>query len=197
MNIKISLIKAAQSAPVTNVGLRTVLTLIVIAIILLSVYGMFRGWRKKNRAGLAPIQTAAPHGANAISPKVAARFAGTTTSGNWLDRITNYELGTPRGIDFQVFDQGMFFTDSQEFNLWINKDQITQVRTGRGIAGDVVEKDGMLIITWQLGETHLDTGVRVSRHADHELIVMALNSFPNAGSLPKNLDKGIDMGAGA
>ena len=197
MGIKISLIKAAQSAPVTNVGLRTVLTLLVIAVILLSVYGMLRGWRKKNRTGLAPIQTAVPSGANAITPKVAARFAGTTSAGNWLDRITNDELGTPRGIDFQVFDQGIFFTDSQDFNLWVNKDQISKVRTDRGIAGDVVEKDGMLIFTWQLGETLLDTGVRVSRHADHELIVMALNSFPNAGTLPKNTETGIDMGAGA
>lgn len=197
MNIKISLFKAAQSAPVTNVGLRTLLTLVVIAIILLSVYGMFRGWRKKFKANLAPIQNDIPAGANAISPKVAARFAGTTTANNWLDRITNYELGTPRGIDFQVFDQGIYFTDTQEFKLWISKEQISQVRTGRGIAGDVVEKDGMLIFTWQLGETLLDTGVRVSRHADHELIVTALNSFPNAGTLPKNADTGIDMGAGA
>ena len=158
---------------------------------------MVRGWRKKFRADLAPIQTQVPIGANVISPKVAARFAGTTTSGNWLDRVTNQELGTPRGIDFQVFDQGVFFTDGQDFNLWLSKDQISQVRTGRGIAGDVVEKEGMLIFTWQLGDSLLDTGVRVSRHADHELIVMALNSFPNSGSLPKNLAKGIDMGAGA
>lgn len=174
------LIKLAQSAPVTNVPLRTALTLIVIAVILLSVYGMARGWRKKFRANLAPISTEVPAGANQISPKVAARFAGTTTAGNWLDRITNQELGTPRGIELQVFDQGVFLTDDDEFKLWISKTQISKVATGQGIAGDVVEKSGMLIFTWQLGETLVDTGVRVSRHSDHELIVMALANFPGS-----------------
>lgn len=185
------LFKFAQSAPVTNVPLRTVLTLIVVAAILLSVLGMARGWRKNLRAELAQIDTQVPTGANQISPKVAARFAGTTTAGNWLDRITNQELGTPRGVDLQVFDQGIFITDDTNFQLWIAKSQISKVATGQGIAGDVVEKSGMLIFTWQLGDTLLDTGVRVSRHSDHELIVLALANFPGSDlSQSANFDRG-------
>lgn len=185
------LLKLAQSAPVTNVPLRTVLTLIVVAAILLSVLGMARGWRKNLRTDLAQIDTQVPTGANQISPKVAARFAGTTTAGNWLDRITNQELGTPRGVDLQIFDQGIFITDDTNFQLWIAKSQISKVATGQGIAGDVVEKSGMLIFTWRLGDTHLDTGVRVSRHSDHELIVLALANFPGSDlSQSTNFDRG-------
>lgn len=193
------LIKLGQSAPVTNVGLRTLLTLLVIGAIVLSIYGMSRGWGKKIRKDFPAIQTAIPSGVNAISPKVGGRFAGTTTAGNWLDRVTNYELGTPRGIDLQIFDQGIFITDETEFDLWIPKSQISKVGTDLGIAGDVVEKNGMLIFTWQLGDTNLDTGVRVSRHGDHELIVKALQSYPGSnltqGTLPTT--ETFNGGAGA
>ncbi len=180
MQLTSALIHLQESAPVTNVGQRTLLTLLVVAVILLSVFGMARGWRRKTRSDLSPINTQVPTEALAISTKVSARFAGTTTAGNWLDRVTNYELGTPRGIDIQVFNLGVFMTDDSGFNLWIPKSQILNVTTGQGIAGDVVEKNGMLIFTWQLGDTALDTGVRVSRHSDHELIVTALQNFPSS-----------------
>jgi hypothetical protein len=55
--------------------------------------------------------------------------------------------------------------------LWLPKQDIVAVRTGRGIAGDVVEPDGMIIVSWTLGDTTLDSGIRVSRNADHEQVL--------------------------
>ena len=50
------------------------------------------------------------------------------------------------------------------------------------IAGDVVDQAGMLKFTWHLGDLLVDTGVRVNRHLDHELIVEALQTFPSAAA---------------
>lgn len=189
--INFSNVKAASSAPVTNIGERTLLTLAMLAIIALSFLGMRRGWRNKSKREVAPIKTQIPAGATKVTEKVQARFAGTTTTGNWLDRITNYELGTPRGIQLQIFDQGIYLSDELNFNLWIPKSDIQSVGTKRGIAGDVVDKAGMIIFNWLLGDLSVDTGVRVARHADHELIVKALQSFPSASATQES------MGAGA
>lgn len=160
---------------------RTLLTLAVVATIALSFLGMWIGWRRKQNREVAPIQTALPTGSKELTEPVLARFAGSTTSGNWLDRVTNYGLGTPRGITFQIFETGIFIQDEHQpetFKLWIPKSDIQSSITKRGIAGDVVEKNGMIIVTWKLGDLLLDTGVRVSRHADHELIVNELRNFP-------------------
>lgn len=183
---------AAQSAEVTNIGQRTLLTLLMIAIIGLSFLGMRKGWRNRAKLELAEVNKEKPENVSAISPSVDARFAGTTIAGKWLDRITGQGLGTPRSVTLQIFNEGIFVTDEGDFNLWIDKSAITSVDSKRGIAGDVVEKVGMLIFTWQLGELQLDSGIRVNRHADHELIVKALQNFPRAANFTE-----LEMGAGA
>lgn len=172
------MIHSATSAPVTDIPQRTLLTLLVIGVIALAFFAMRKGWQNKSKRKVDQISTAIPNGAVAISTSVDARFAGSTTSGNWLDRITDQNLGTPRGISLQVFQEGLFMTDLGDFNLWISIESIKKIKTGQGIAGDVVEKNGMLLITWQLGDLAIDTGVRVNRHLDHELIVSAVQNFP-------------------
>jgi hypothetical protein len=187
------LVSAAESAPVTEIGKRTLLTLIMFAIIGLSFWGMRIGWRNRARREVAPPITELPIGIKQVTEPVAARFAGTTISGNWLDRITNFDLGTPRGIDLQIFEEGIYLSDQTNFKLWLAKNSITNIKTSRGIAGDVVEKDGMLIITWQLGELLVDSGIRVSRHADHELIVKALDHYPSLQQ-QNNLSPTVEVG---
>lgn len=173
-----ALIQTASSAPVTNWPARIGLVLLLAAIFVLALFGMRHGWRARGKREIAQIETLIPPNCNSISAKVAARFSGTTTAGNWLDRITNQRLGTPRGVFIEIFKEGIFITDDSSFHLWIGQEHIQAISTGRGIAGDVVEKNGLLKITWQLGDLAVDTGVRVNRHSDHELIVNAVKNFP-------------------
>ena len=159
-----------HSAPITQVTSRTILTFVVLVIIALAIWGLRRAWLGKAAefAALPAPATAVPTNATALTPAYPARFAGTTVTGQWLRRVTVHSLGTPRGISVSVYREGIYLTDDADFKLWLSCDHITGIRTGRGIAGDVVEPDGMVIITWQLGEQLLDTGLRLNRHEDHE-----------------------------
>ena len=185
MNFAESLAIAVQeqphSAPVTNVGPRIAFTLLTLAVIALAVFGMRRSWLAKSRkhADLPAPASTVPTGAMLLTGPFAARFAGTTINGAWLDRVVVHGLGTPRSIEIAVYNTGVWLTDSQDFGLWIDRDTIAHVRTARGLAGDVVEPDGMLIVTWSLGDRILDSGIRVTRHSDHQDIAEELFSFTN------------------
>ena len=164
-----------HSAQVTQWGPRLAFTFLTLLVIGLAVLGMRRGWNGKARkfAPLSAPESDIPADAQLLCGPFEARFAGTTTHGNWLDRVTVHGLGTPRGVAVSLFQDGLWLTDSDEFSLWIPKAAITNVATSRGLAGDVVEPDGMIIIEWALAQTAesqvmaLDSGIRITRHDDH------------------------------
>lgn len=164
-----------HSAPVTQWGPRLAFTFLTLLIIALAVVGMRRGWKGKAKkfAELVAPESALPTDAHLLCGPLEARFAGTTTHGNWLDRVTVFDLGTPRGVAVSLYQEGLWLTDSDTFSLWIPKSAITKITTSRGLAGDVVEPDGMIIIEWALAQTAesqvmaLDSGIRIARHDDH------------------------------
>jgi len=168
-----------HSAPVTHVGPRLVFTLVTIVVIALAVWGMRRSWAKKalQFAHLPAPQTQVPTDVEWMAGPVEARFGGTTTTGQWLNRVVTHDLGTPRGVQVSVSSQGLWLTDDTDFHLWLPTQDIVAVRTGRGIAGDVVEPDGMIIVSWTLGDTTLDSGIRISRNADHEAVLNELSKL--------------------
>ena len=171
-----------HSAPITQVGTRTLLTLAMLAAIALAFFGMRRAWlgKEKKFAHLPAPETTVPSGAVALGEPALARFAGTTSAGNWLDRVVVHGLGTPRAIEFQVFDSGLSITDGNDYSLWIPKSKISGIKTGRGLAGDVVEPDGMFLVTWALGSDSLDSGIRIERHSEHERIAQLLSGFKSS-----------------
>jgi hypothetical protein len=163
---------------------RIIFTLVVIAIIGLAVWGMRQAWlgKAKKFAHLPEPQASAPANSVAVTQAFEARFAGSTVSGQWLNRITVHALGTPRGVVASVHSDGILIKDDGDFSLWLPKSDLTEVRAGRGIAGDVVEPEGMVILTWTLGDQSVDTGLRVNRNSDHEEFLKAASDLVNGVS---------------
>ena len=166
-----------HSRPITSIGPRALFTVVTLVAISLAFAGMRLGWvRTARRFSFLPKpESAVPSDAKLALSPVAARLAGTTLAGKWLERVNTYDLCTPRAVEVGVYDIGVFITDSEEFNLWIPQLQISAIARSRGIAGDVVEPEGLIVLTWQLGDTYLDTGIRVQRHSDHEKTFEALS----------------------
>jgi len=173
-----------HSAPITHVTSRIILTLTVIVVVAFALWGMRRGWLgKAKQFDDLPVPMKAPATLSVpITENFEARFAGSTISGKWLQRITVHDLGTPRSVVASVHNSGILVTDEADFRLWISRDSISHIRTGRGIAGDVVEPDGMTIITWTLGDQLIDSGIRIARHGDHEIFLKAAIELVNGVS---------------
>jgi len=163
---------------------RIIFTLAVIAIIGLAIWGMRRAWlgKAKKFSHLPAPESTVPANSIAVTDAFESRFAGSTVSGQWLNRITVHALGTPRGVVASVNSDGIFIKDDADFSLWLPKADLTAVRTGRGIAGDVVEPQGMVILTWTLGDQSIDTGLRINRNSDHEEFLKSARELVNGVS---------------
>jgi len=172
-------IPTAQSAPITHIAQRSILVAVVFFTIGMAFIGMRSAWRSKSRrfADLPPPLRLADDQSLLVVGPVEGRFAGTTTAGNWLDRVTVHNLGLPQSITVSVYDSGLQLRGTSDFALWIPRADIHGVRTARGLAGDVVEPEGMIIVTWRLGYHDIDSGIRVSRHSDHASVLAALTAL--------------------
>ncbi|MEE2523367.1 hypothetical protein V1639_09860 [Pseudarthrobacter sp. J75] len=161
--------------------------LITLALIVVAFALIGMGWRNRLRrqadVGLLPELPSAPG-----APVVAAegQYVSTTTSGDWLDRIAAHGLGIRTNAELAVYPHGVVFDRSGASPLYIPAGSLTGVRQDSGMAGKFVEKDGLLILSWQHGDRGLDTGFRTRRAADKEILFDALqeliSSAPSAGA---------------
>lgn len=56
-------------------------------------------------------------------------------------------------------------------DLTIPAGSLAEITSGPGMAGKFVGGDGLLILRWRLGDQLLDTGLRLQRRADHDLLL--------------------------
>ena len=156
-----------EQAPVTNVPLRILLVLLVIAVVALVLWGMWRGW-KGRQARQSDIPAPAATGPDDIDVAlmVAGQFLGSARHGDWLDRIAVHDLGVRSRARACVSAAGVWFDRDGARSVFIPADALRDVRVDRGIAGVVRERDGVIVVTWQLGATQIDTGFRADDQED-------------------------------
>ena len=160
------------SAPVTDWPERIGLTLGVIALIGV-VLGLMRwGWVRRGRrqSDIDPLPAVPeiPGTPGEGAPRdsvdirgVSARYLGATRSGDWLDRIVVHGLGVPSSAEVTVGSQGVWVLRSGAPDIFAAATDVVAARHDRGIAGRVLETDGVLVITWRHGGQHIDLGLRV------------------------------------
>jgi len=148
---------AAQSQEVTALPERLALTAVVLAVTLLAVWGMWRSWRRRAAQEL-PMQ-AVPTG-YVPALEVAGRYVGTSPADDWMRRVVAGGLGAPGNATADVSAQGVRIERIGEPVVFIGADQVVDVQLGRGVAGQVAEKDGLVLWFWDAGESTLQTGFR-------------------------------------
>ena len=174
-------ILAAESAPVTAWGPRVLLTVVVLTVIGLGIWGMRHGWRARaERQADIPAPIAPPVGADA-GAGVAGQYVATTTAGDLLDRIVVHGLGNRGRADLYVRTEGVLVDRVGEPALWIPKESLRAVRLGSGQAQKAFEAGGLILITWLLGDREVDTGFRADDADQHLATASTLSSMiPNA-----------------
>jgi hypothetical protein len=125
------------------------------------------GWRNRRRrqADVESLPALPAQLAPAIA-EAEGQYVTTTTAGDWLDRIVVHGLGIRANAVLQAHPEGALFDRTGAGPLFIPASKLTGIRLDSGMAGKFVEKDGLLILSWMLGDKELDTGFRTRRAED-------------------------------
>ncbi|GAA1976616.1 DUF4381 domain-containing protein [Kitasatospora viridis] len=142
------------------------------------VYWLMRqgwNWRRTLQSDL-PDLPAVPAEAGPPILESSGRYHGSTTAGNWLDRVVAHGLGTRSLAELTLTERGLKVERPGDRDLWIPVEALTGARTDSGIAGKVVPS-GLLVVGWRLGEQELESGFRLDRPEQHAAWVTALDGL--------------------
>ncbi|WP_327377440.1 hypothetical protein OG393_27925 [Streptomyces sp. NBC_01216] len=133
-------------------------------------------WRGSLQSDL-PALPAVPETAGEARLTLSGRYHGSTTAGQWLDRIVARGLGVRSRAELRLTDAGIEVVRPGAHDFLIPAEALREARLDKGIAGKVLTEGGLLIVTWTHGEKLLDSGFRSDRAAEHTAWVEAVNSM--------------------
>ena len=164
---------------------RVLLTLGTLLFAALVAALMLRGWRRRQRRQSdlpTPPLVLAELGALVVGA-VPGLFVGTTSETDWLDRIAVHGLSALSAGELTVHEAGVLVEREGADDLFLPYDVVLAAAPGDALAGRVVGRDGMLLLTWRLGERRLVSGFRAEDHAAHGRVAAAVT-----GRLPVRED---------
>lgn len=169
-----------KSAEVTDWAAR-VGWLVGLALFVALVYWLMReGWKWRGTLqGDLPALPTAPDDPGPAKLGMSGRYHGSTTAGQWLDRIVAHGLGTRSRVELTLTDAGLDVVRPGATDFFIPADALREAVLGKGIAGKVLTEGGLLLVTWAHGERLVDSGFRSDHAAEHTEWVDAINSMIN------------------
>jgi hypothetical protein len=161
-----------HSASVTHWTLRILLTLLILAVLSGLYWLMWRGWKNRaaRQADLPVPPSAAPEGSR-FGEAVDGVYASTMTHGEWLDRIAVHGLGVRSNAQVRVGEAGVLFEREAAPDVFVPAEDVTGVQAAPGIAGKVTGGEGMVLVTWRLGDRVLDTGFHPRAKSDRARLI--------------------------
>ncbi|MFE1956453.1 hypothetical protein [Streptomyces sp. NPDC059479] len=133
-------------------------------------------WRGSLQSGL-PELPSAPAAPGTATLAMTGRYHGSTTAGQWLDRIVAHGLGARSRVELMLTGAGLDVVRPGANDFFIPAAQLREARLDKGIAGKVLAEGGLLIVTWEHGGTLIDSGFRSDRSAEHTAWVEAVNAL--------------------
>ncbi|WP_405557153.1 hypothetical protein [Streptomyces sp. NBC_01171] len=110
---------------------------------------------------------------------MSGRYHGSTTAGQWLDRIVAHGLGSRSRAELTLTDAGLAVERPGATDFFIPVQALRGARLDKGIAGKVLTEGGLLVVTWAHGEKLIDSGFRSDHAAEHTTWVETLNQMTN------------------
>ncbi|WP_022870720.1 PH-like domain-containing protein [Yaniella halotolerans] len=155
------------------------LSAILIAAIVIGIIVGFRNRTKRQQYIAVPA--AVPESLLTQQPLGAAEgiYVTTVLGQELLERVMAHGLGNRSQAQVEVHNAGVAVMRAGEPNFFIPTGDITKVSTISGMAGKFVEKDGILAITWNLGDIDVTTGFRTETIAEHQELRTQLEILTN------------------
>ncbi|MGA4959029.1 PH-like domain-containing protein [Streptomyces lavendulocolor] len=174
----IELAAEPKSAEVTDWAARLGWVAGLLLFIALVYWLMRQGWKWRGslQSGL-PDLPAAPEAPGTARLTMSGRYHGSTTAGQWLDRIVAHGLGTRSRVELTLTDEGLEVVRPGARDFFVPAGRLRGARLDKGIAGKVLAEGGLLVVTWEHGDTLIDSGFRSDRAAEHTTWVETLNTM--------------------
>ena len=159
-------------------GERILLTLATLAFAALCYALMLKGWRARQgrQAEIPPPPVAPVAHAAVVVEAIRGLFVGTTSATDWLDRIAVHALADRATAWLAVATDGVHIAREGLPELYLPYDSLTGAGLGEALAGKVIGKGGLLLLSWRLGDAHLTSGFRADDHTVHPLLVEAISA---------------------
>ncbi|MEW2083363.1 hypothetical protein [Streptomyces sp. NPDC005283] len=135
-------------------------------------------WRGSLQSDLPELPTV-PESPGEATATMSGRYHGSTTAGQWLDRIVAHGLGTRSRVELTLTDAGLDVVRPGAPDFFIPAAQLREARLDKGIAGKVLTEGGLLVVTWAHGDKLIDSGFRADRSAEHTGWVESINNMIN------------------
>ncbi|NUK01838.1 hypothetical protein HRW23_25520 [Streptomyces lunaelactis] len=177
----IQLAAEEKSADVTDWAARLGWVAGLLLFIALVYWLMRQGWKWRGslQSGLPELPTA-PEAPGEAKLELRGRYHGSTTAGQWLDRIVAHGLGVRSRVELTLTDAGLDVVRPGASDFFVPREALREARLDKGIAGKVLAEGGLLIVTWAHGGTLIDSGFRSDHAAEHSTWVEAINSTQNS-----------------
>ncbi len=167
-----------KSAEVTDWAARIGWVVGLLLFIALVYWLMRQGWKWRGtlQSDLPELPTA-PSATGPAKLELSGRYHGSTTAGQWLDRIVAHGLGTRSRVELTLTDAGLDVVRPGAQDFFVPGAALREARLDKGIAGKVLAEGGLLIVTWEHGGKLLDSGFRSDHAAEHAAWVEAINNM--------------------
>ncbi|WNI14638.1 hypothetical protein [Actinacidiphila sp. ITFR-21] len=140
-----------------------------LALVVALVYWLMRQgwqWRRTLQGGL-PELPQAPDRTGPPLLELHGRYHGSTTAGQWLDRIVVHGLGVRSKVRLALTEDGLEVDRTGAPGFFVPTAALRGARLDKAIAGKVLTEGGLLVVTWEHGGTLVDSGFRAEHAADH------------------------------
>ncbi|WP_223773528.1 hypothetical protein [Streptomyces sp. 135] len=183
MTTLVELAAEKESADVTDWAARLGWVVGLLLFIALVYWLMREGWKWRGTLQSdLPELPSAPSEAGPARLELSGRYHGSTTAGQWLDRIVAHGLGTRSRVELTLTDAGLDVVRPGAADFFIPADRLREARLDKGIAGKVLAEGGLLIVTWEHGEKLIDSGFRSDHAAEQAEWVETINSMINTAT---------------
>lgn len=137
-------------------------TAIIVAVILLALIGMYFGWRARvRRHGSVPAPDAVPASFGDPLFQDSGLYVATTVAGQPWERVAAHGLGFRARAHVTLTESGIVVELTGRSPFFVSRSSIVSLGSGTWAIDKAVEPGGLVVLTWRLGDTELDSYFRM------------------------------------
>lgn len=146
--------------------------LLVLALVPLAWWRMLKGWRRREALDADLPVPAEPVDDGRDVEGVEGVYVSTAHAGQPLERVVAHGLGTRSAVVVAVDAEGVSLHRGAARSVRIPRADLVGASQRRGQVGKFVAgQEGLVVITWRLGEAELDSAVRCRHRGDAGRVV--------------------------